>query len=327
MRGRLLLCISLLMSACYPRGGAEDGQAIPGTAFRRHFTEDRLGRRISYFLSESIQNGRPVPITVWVQGTGCSSLFGRNGNRITVRSQALLHEAVHGRAWVLAVEKPGVEFLDQQADPADSRTCRPEFLQEHTLDRWGEAIVAAIKTVQRRSGVDASRTLVIGASEGGIVAVRVSNLLPVVSHVASLAGGGPVHLFDLAEFMRRKNLDPEKEVYACWRDLVRDPESTTKFCWGHPYRQLSSFLKTSLIKECLRSPARLYLVHGTADEQNFVAGFDMLRAELAAQGRDAMFERIDGADHGLNVPPQPAPEGLVAVLGRIVDWFLSPQSQ
>jgi len=36
-----------------------------------------------------------------------------------------------------------------------------------------------------------------------------------------------------------------------------------------------------------------------------------------------VFERIEGPDHGLAVPPQLVPEGLVAVLGRIVDWFFT----
>jgi pimeloyl-ACP methyl ester carboxylesterase len=322
MNSRLIRLSVLVFAAGCQAQGIDGGQAVPGTAFRRHVTEDRLGRRIDFFVSRPDTAGARLPVVVWVQGSGCSSLFGRADDRITVRSQALVHEVVRGRAAVVAVEKPGVHFLDQPPDPADSRTCRPEFLREHTLDRWTEAIVASIKAVHRQAGIDASRTLVIGASEGGLVAVRVSSAFPAVTHVASLAGGGPAHLFDLAEFMRRRHLNPEKEVYDCWADIRREPDTTTKFCWGHPYRELSSFLKTSLIEECVRSHAKLYLVHGTADEQNFVAGFDVLRAELAVRQRPAVFERIDGADHGMNTASQSAPEGLVAVLERIVDWFV-----
>ena len=50
--------------------------------------------------------------------------------------------------------------------------------------------------------------------------------------------------------------------------------------------------------------------------------FDVLRAELAAKQRDAVFERIEGADHGLDLPNQQVPAGLEAVFGRVVDWFL-----
>jgi hypothetical protein len=126
----------------------------------------------------------------------------------------------------------------------------------------------------------------------------------------------------MAEYMRSKGLDPEKEVYACWSDILKDPDSAAKFCWGQTYRQWSSFMKTSVIAEALKSRALLYFAHGTADAQQTIAGFDVLRAELAAKRRDAVFERIKGADHALDLPSQQVPEGLKAVFGRVVDWFL-----
>src|SRR5208282_1734441 len=104
---------------------------------------------------------------------------------------------------------------------------------------------------------------------------------------------------------------------------LKDSESTTRFCWGQTYRTWSSFMKTSIIEEALRSHAQLYFAQGTADEQNSIYGFDVLRAELAAKQRDAVFERIEGADHALDLPQQKLPEGLEAVFGRVEDWFLA----
>ena len=237
------------------------------------------------------------------------------------------YSVVGGRARVLAVEEPGVEFLDDPPDDGDdAHACRPEFLALFTLDRWATTIADAIQAAQKLPGVDASRTLVIGISEGGIVAMRVSNVLPEVTHAASLSGGGPVYSFHMAEFMRSRGLDPEREVYACWSDILKDPDSTTKFCWGQTYRQWSSFMKTSVIAEALKSHALLYFVHGTADGQQSIAGFDVLRAELAAKQRDAVFGRIEGADHALDLPNQKVPEGLEVVFGRLVDWFLGMSS-
>jgi hypothetical protein len=157
--------------------------------------------------------------------------------------------------------------------------------------------------------------------------MRVSNVSPHVTHAASLSGGGPVYLFHLAEFMRGQHLDAEKEVYACWSEILKDPDSDTRFCWGQTYRQWSSFMRTSIIAEALKSHAFLYFAHGTADTQNSITGFDVLRAELAANNRDAIFERIEGADHALDLPNQQVPEGLEAVFGRVVDWFLGNVSK
>jgi predicted esterase len=116
-----------------------------------------------------------------------------------------------GRARVLAVEKPGVEFLDDHPDDSDARACRQEFRAEYTLDRWATTIADAIQAAQALPGIDASKTLVIGHSEGGIVAMRVSSVAPLVTHAASLSGGGPVYLFHLAEFMRSQRLKQKRK--------------------------------------------------------------------------------------------------------------------
>ena len=309
----LLLCSALAAAEDYP---------VADKPFRRYVAEGRDGQRITFYLSTQQASSHPVPLIVWVQGTGCSSQFVSVGGRMSRGLQGVLYAVARGRARILAVEKPGVEFLDDHPDDSDVSACRPEFRAEFTLDRWAKTIADAIQAAQKLPGVDTSKTLVIGISEGGIVAMRVSNVSPVVTHAASLSGGGPVYLFHMAEFMRSKGLDAEKEVYACWSDILKDPDSDTKFCWGQTYRQWSSFMKTSVIAEALKSHAHLYFAHGTADTQQTIAGFDVLRAELAAKQREAVFERIDGADHALDLPNQKVPEGLEAVFGRVENWFL-----
>jgi len=309
----VLFCSTLTAAEDYPVGDK---------SFRRYVVKGRDGNPITFYLSTQQPPSHPVPLIVWVQGTGCSSHFVRVSEQISRGLQGVLYSVANGRARVLAVEKPGVEFLDYPPDDSDARACRPEFLAGFTLDRWATIIADAIQAAQKLPGVDSSKTLVIGISEGGIVAMRVSNVSPQVTHAASLSGGGPVYLFHMAEFMRNHQLDAEKEVYACWDEIAKDPNSTTKFCWGQTYRQRSSFMKTSVIAEALKSHAHLYFAHGTADTQQTIAGFVVLRAELAARQRDAVFERIEGADHALDFPNQKVPEGLEAVFDRVVDWFL-----
>jgi len=309
----LLLCSALALAEDYPVGDKP---------FRRHVAEGRDGQRITFYLSVQPTPSHTLPLIVWVQGTGCSSQFVSVDGRMSRGLQGVLYSVARGRARVLAVEKPGVEFLDDPPADGDARACRPEFRAEFTLDRWATTIADAIQAAQKVPGIDTSKTLVIGISEGGIVAMRVSNVSQAVTHAASLSGGGPVYLFHLAEFIRSKGLDAEKEVYACWSDILKDPESATKFCWGQTYRQWSSFMKTSVIAEALKSHALLYFAHGTADTQQSIAGFDVLRAELAAKQRDAVFERIEGTDHALDLPNQKPPEGLEAVFGRVEKWFL-----
>jgi pimeloyl-ACP methyl ester carboxylesterase len=288
--------------------------------FRRYVAQSG-GHRITFYLSNAEPTGVAAPLAVWIPGTGCSSHFQRTGDGIASGLQSVLHSVSNGRARILAVEKPGVQFLDEQSNLGDASTCRPEFRSDFTLERWAETIATAIEVAQNLPGVDRTRTLVIGHSEGGIVAMRVSNVSASVTHAASLSGGGPVYLFHMAEFMRRRALDPEREVYACWDQIVKDPESATRYCWGQTYRQWSSFMKTSIVQEALASHASLYFAHGSADAQNAIEGFDVLRAELAANRRLAVFERIEGADHTLDLPNQLTPAGFQTVFRQVIEWF------
>ena len=97
------------------------------------------------------------------------------------------------------------------------------------------------------------------------------------------------------------------------------PESIDDFWMGHPYRRWSTFLKSSVIDELKRSKAKVYLAHGTADEADSVIGFDVMRAELLAAGRDVTAERVEGGDHGLGVKGQ---SGMQKVFGNVLEWFL-----
>ena len=319
-----ILVLHLLL---YSAIAAAEDYPVGDKPFHRYISTGRYGQPITFYLSTQPAASHPVPLIVWIQGTGCSSQFVSVGGRMSRGLQGVLYSVARDRARILAVEKPGVEFLDDPQDDGDARNCRPKFRDEFTLDRWAATIADAIQAAQKLPGIDTSRTLVIGISEGGIVAMRASNISPAVTHAASLSGGGPVYLFHLAEFMRSKGLDAEKEVYACWADILKDPDSATKFCWGQTYRQWSSFMKTSVMAEALRSHALLYFAHGTADTQQTIVGFDVLRAELAAKQRAAIFERVEGADHALDLPTQKVPEGLEAVFGRVVDWFLGKSAK
>lgn len=264
-----------------------------------------------------------LPLIVFIQGAGCSSHFPSIGGKAGKGVAGLPHDVVGHRARVLAVEKPGVAFLDDRAGEPMRESCRPEFFRQHTLERWTEAVAASIRAPRALPAADAGRTLVVGISEGAQAAVRVAGMVPGVTHAASLSGGGPNHLWVMAEFARRRGLDPQETVFDCWERVRENPRSTVDFCLDHPYRHWAGFYRTSLIGECLRSKAKLYIVHGFADSRNFIHRFDVLRAELAANGREAVFERLEGAGHSLDLPGQKTPEGLIAVFGRPADWFLS----
>ena len=81
---------------------------------------------------------------------------------------------------------------------------------------------------------------------------------------------------------------------------------------------------TSMLEQLLKSKAKVFLAHGSADTAVPVAAFDMLRAELTARGRAPKALRVEGADHGFNgggLPKGDLPP-IADVFRQAVDWFV-----
>jgi len=304
--------------------------------FQRFTTKDALGRTITAYLSPSPQDSKnPIPVVLWIQGSGSQSLFSKMPDgRISGGMQNLLFGLSKSRFRVLCVEKPGVKFLDSPRPPGTAEKASEEFLREHTLSRWAAANESALAAVWTLPGIDKSLTLVVGHSEGAIVAAKIAADMPQVTHVAPLAAAGPTQLFSLAELAARPRPndqpgDAEKrrdKVFADWKLVQADPESITKFWMGHPYRRWSSFCQENSVAELLRSKAKVYLAQGVEDQSSYIGELDVVRAELTAHGRDFVVERIAGADHGYRpVKAERAPgkpKEFEDLLDRIVTWFL-----
>jgi dipeptidyl aminopeptidase/acylaminoacyl peptidase len=310
-----------------------------GVAFDRYTTKDSLGRAITFYLSTppGKDGAAKLPIVLYIQGSGCQSLFQKRGEHVSGGYHTVLPLEAKGRARILAVEKPGVKFLDVQppATPLE-KVASEEFLTEHTLERWAEANAAALRAVWTLADVDPSRTLVVGHSEGGIVAARVAAQLPKVTHIASLAGGGPTQLFDFVANAAQPRPDDKpgdctrrvESIYDEWVKIQKDPESISRFWLGHPYRRWSSFLTHSVAGELLRSKARVYIAAGTRDAVIPISAHDMLVTELRTRGRDVTAERVEGADHGFLTDELPRPPvAMQAILGRVLKWFLAEREK
>jgi dienelactone hydrolase len=100
-------------------------------------------------------------------------------------------DVVRGRARLVIVEKPGVHLLDDPPDPGGAAHASATFRSEHTLERWSEAVHAALEAARKLPGILPGRVLVAGHSEGGIVAARVAAEDRSVTHVAFSRAAAP----------------------------------------------------------------------------------------------------------------------------------------
>ncbi len=194
----LLLCLSATsaLAAGDKRAPAKQTGTVIQTdkhSFGQYQTEDSLGRTITFYVSETVPNSAAVPLVVYITGSGGDSVFskGDGGKILGVEDYESLLAVINSRARLLIVEKPGVQLFAEAKQPGTALGCSEDFLREHTLDRWTEAINAAIEAGRMLPGIDQHKLLVVGHSEGGQVAPHVAASNPSVTHVADIAGGGP----------------------------------------------------------------------------------------------------------------------------------------
>lgn len=308
----------------------KDPTPVPGQPYDRYFTHDRYGREITFYVTRPTDD-QPKPLALFVHGSGATSNFTeRNGRILPQNGQTSLYDAAKGAIRLVIVEKPGVKFLDSPAGGVTQATSR-QFREEHTLERWSEAVSAALRAARGLPKVDRKRILVVGHSEGGLVAARVARTNRGVTHVAVLAGGGASQLASLLNLVRKGTFgagidpDPEKRVAYLqteWRKVLADPNSTDKLFLGHPYRRWSSFLVTSPMEELAAYRGKVYIGQGTEDAAVDVESADVLYGQLLAKGRDVTYDRVPGVDHSFGSPTDRT--GWVTQMGRILRWFLPP---
>lgn len=310
----------------------KDAEEIPKFSWQRYFTRDKFGRQITFYLSKIRKKpDSPLPLIVCIQGSGSQSVFQEYQGQIASGGpEAVIAKEFRDRARVLVVEKPGVEFLVQPSRPGSSIEGSAEFNREFSLPRWTEAVNAATRAACSMKSIDETRLLVLGHSEGAQVACAVAAANPAVTHVAAMAGGGPTQVFDFIRFARQgvmydPNATPQQRIdafLADWQKVLDDPTATDKFILGHSHLRWSSFAQSSPIEAILKSQAKVFIAQGTEDTNSLPASAEVLYAELLARGRDVIYERVEGANHGFMTKDDQG-EGWVKTNGKAVEWFLS----
>ena len=325
----VLTAVSLALAGLVSSGDPVPQGKISRQPYFRFTTTDEHARTIDFYVSEPprIEPERLRPLVVYVHGSGATSHFTRDGDRTVPRNGHITFaELADDRVRVLVVEKPGVQFGDAPTGAAAGGT--DVFRREHTLERWADAVVAAMEASLRLPGVAADRVTVVGHSEGGIVAARIARLRPeLVTHVAVLAGGGPTQLYSLialareGQFFGHVSNDPEARVayvLDAWADICADPRSTEKTFFGFAYRRWSSFLSTSPADELDGVQARIYVGQGLDDRAVAPTSADMLFATLRARQQDVMYDRVPGAGHSFERSGDQ--DGWSVQIARVLDW-------
>lgn len=284
---------------------------------------------LTFYLSVN-SSKEQLPLVVFIQGSGMNSLFSKaeSGRIRSEYGHSSLYDISEDKFRCLIVEKPGVQYL--QTGPSKS------FDHKFSLESWAETIVKVISYTLKNEQIAKDKVLVIGHSEGGLVASRVARLLnDQVSNVAILAGEGPTQLYSLYKFAadgtffntKEHNMPSAAErvnyLERTWKEIVSNPNNTEKKFMGFTYLRWSSMLSTSVMEEVAHFDNKILLVQGTDDKNVHSETAIISFTTLLSKGKDVQLEMIENADHSFTISGKPSLDGWKLTLTKVIDWFLN----
>jgi len=326
MKAYLLLILSLNTLICF--GQSISKQKISRQPYFKYQFADKSNKDTTdYYLSEF--NGNTIlPLIIYIQGSGSTSLFHKDtADKILPDFGHIswAYEAM-GKVKLLIVEKPGVHFLDQNQD-------NPNFDINFSLDSWSARIIKIIRNVIETEKIDTSKIMVVGHSEGGIVAAKVAKELgKKISHVTIMAGEGPSQLYSLynlaisGEFFNATGKSIEQRIDSLtktWELIQKAPLSTDKKFWEFSYLRWSSFLKTSVIDLLSNYDGKTLIIQGEADKNVFPESARVLYTSLLSKGKNVSLKMIPNAEHSFRILNDPDINGWQMVIKDSIKWFLT----
>ena len=336
MRGApAALLLLLLGTACAPRAVLRPAAALPSLPGGVEAYQARRpdGSELTYFVwrSSGAPPG-PLPLAVFLPGSGCDSQFSLAGGRVVGNMSAVFAGLAPAGVLVASPQKRGVPFGFAPPNPGSGEGCPEDYTRHASLDSRA-ADAALLIASARRSGLAGGPVLVAGHSEGAFVAAEVAGRVRAVTHAASLAGGGPSQAFDRMVLMRRQDRAEGRPpaftegnvagIETVLRDILAHPDDSATMFQGHSYKRWYGYMAHPPLEAMLRSKAKLFLAHASLDNNASIEGFDLLVVELIRHGRRGVtVRRFAGLGHGFEVPGADLSSShLPVVFSEVFRWF------
>ena len=319
MLTRVIRFTAFVVIACAPQ--CLRAEIIPGLPYERMETTDANGEKVTFYITHPDQ---PAPLALAIQGPGCAPLFEKNERgKYEGRIGVSMKHAAQNRVTILAVEKP---FTTPKAQlPPDKETtsagCSPEFLETDTFENRLQQILAALNVAKDLPWVKAGPVLVIGETEGAIIAPLIARNYKGITNIALLGGVGTPGLWtDIAidvlenapDFHKTEDAVQKQEVL--FKEIIKD-NSVNKWYYDRPYRYWSSFFRMNPMDDILNTNTNVYVFQIYQNGIVYMLSTEVLVSALQAKGRNVVVRRETSFDK--------VTYDIDSEYTRIVDWFLT----
>jgi esterase/lipase len=197
-----------------------------------------------------------------------------------------------------AVEKRGIDEGVMDEREWLEHDCYEERLQDHIL------LINELKnTIPNWNG----KLILIGSSEGGKIAPKLSVMFPEVTYGTVLIGSGGGMAFgdeikyQINQIMLEEGEDGmNDEIENEFAEMLSDPESLKVF-FGKTYKWFSSYLQYDLMAELLKIETPLLMIHGVKDANIPVESADLVNMHFEFSEKSNLeYLRFDDLGHSIS---------------------------
>jgi len=236
----------------------------------------------SFTVGDALQ---PETVIFYAGGSGCWS-------RKSVMPEYLSGLTVSARVFVL-----NKRFMpDRSIGIFD---CGEDFYLANHPSQWisdySEFIEAQLGTLSPKP----KNIVMVGVSEGGLVATKIAARTPAITHLAVISYGGYSvrQMYKILEQKGRSQVD----VDDLWKEVPSDPRSIEKEWNGSTYRWWSDMMDIDPLSDFLKLNIPIIVGAGEKDQSMPVESALFLAAKFKEAGKDNLILKVyPESDHRLN---------------------------
>lgn len=271
-------------------GVAAESNSQPDTdaAFASRTFNYRDGGTATYHSFIIGRDTRPEVAVFFYGGSGCRSWA-------TVMPGYV--KGLTANARVFALDK---RFVVRS--PEASRACSDSFKEMNTPSRWVSDYSEFITAQLAAAPVRPKRILLVGVSEGALVAPKVATLHPEVTHLALIGDGAWTMRESLRHLYQMHAIPFDVDVEL--RAIEADRHSIKHEWFGNPYRWWADVMDISARNDLLKLEIPILVGFGERDTSVPVESALALKSAFDAEHKTNLTLIVyPGADHGLNAGP------------------------
>ena len=275
---------------------------------------------INYYVTEKgIDQDKPILFMVsGVRGLP-TMLVVQSGDQ-SIQLGTIPPDQIHNFAdayHVAFISKAGTPFCDtfvvDEINPMQNLEDYPPsetYIQNCGMDWEVAASKRVIESLSKQLPNSDKKIVALGISEGGQLVPKLAHECERITHLVGMATTGLNQFYSsiinrrmdaaMGNITHQEAQDAIDSLFAVYKQIYNDPESTEKWYYGHPYKRWGSFCTDIPLDHLVELDIPILFIKGSADRNSPVLQSDYIMLEFLRLGKTNLtYKVLPGVDHWL----------------------------